>query len=172
MMCSVTPYFNISTLRSPLDAFISRAIPSVMVARGWLSPLYHGGLLSGSNHTTLRPFSIISRQLSSMVPKLKWFGLQQAGLSQECMIINPAGIGPLTNSKAIRCAKRFPIFAEMLIMPYPILFFVANHGQHSSAERFSIFAHSLFSNVSRFPAINILWASKAPLSINNGGKIG
>jgi hypothetical protein len=172
MMCSVTPYFDISPLRSPLDALISRAASSVTFARGWLSPLYMGGLFSGLTPTTFRPFAIISCMLSSIVPARKCEGLQHDGLSHECIITNPDGIAPLHSSKATRCAKRFPTFADMLIMPYPILFFVASHGQHSLSERLSIFAHSLFSKVSRFPTIAALWASKSPMSTNNGVKIG
>jgi len=173
MTSRLTPYFSQSNAVFSLEAFISRAWTSDNFAFPCSSPLRIGGLLAGFHPTTFRPFAIISRQLSSIVPIVKWSGLQQAGLSQECITTRPSGMAPLLISKTTLCASAFGKEPPRRIMPYPLLFLFASHGQHSVGERFSIFAHNLFSKVSCFPAINTLWASGAIMSNTNyGGSIG
>lgn len=159
-----TPYFLVKSLVRSFENFISLACISVSFAFGWFSPIWRGGLLSRLRPITLRPFAIISSKLLFIVPKLKWPGLQQAGLSHECIITIPHGISPFSNSKTNLWANFFGPLFGLRIMPYPLLFLFANQGQHSPSERFSIFAQSLFSKVSRFPAINKLWATGGLMS--------
>lgn len=152
------------SFRDFVDCFIAKTISSVKRAFGWVEPMCRGGLLSGFTTVTRLSFAAISCIFSNIVPKVKCAGLQQAGLSQECIITKPAGILPLVSSYTQRCASFLGALPPALIMPYPLLFLFASHNQHSFSERFSILAHSLFSKVSCFPAMTSLWVINTPKS--------
>ena len=154
-----------------LDSLMARTVSSLTVALGCDSPEKRGG--GFPPHLLLpRLFPSLSRMLSSCVPQDKCAGLQQEGLSQECITTRPSGILPLVKVYTILCANFLPVLASMLNKPYPLLFLVANQGQHSSASVTNTFAHNLFSSVSLFPTINTLWTTKAPMSTYKGGYFG
>lgn len=65
--------------------------------------------VSGIAPDPCRPFFIMSATLSLLLPRNKWLGFTQAGLSpsgQLCRTCAPSGIGPLCNSQEYLCVLR------------------------------------------------------------------
>lgn len=80
-----------------------------------------------------RPFEAQSRTLSACVPRNRWPGFTQDGLSQWWQTNSPSGIGPLVNCQETRWAYislRVPsVLDPALKAPYPVLNFPVCHSQ-------------------------------------------
>ena len=97
------------------------------------------------------PFAIMSRTLSSCVPRNRWFGFTHCGLSHECKTFIPSGIAPLCNSHDTRWAYSMPSpLRPAPIRPYlrfPFLSFKQLAVQTQQSPEVSTFAQNLSSSV-------------------------
>lgn len=102
--------------------------------------------------TPPRPFLIISKVLSCIVPQNKCAWLQHGGLSHECSTRKPSGIGPFSSAQAIWWAFKLTP-RPAVIRPYPNgCFAFAAHGQHSFSSPFWTFGQNRASRLARFLA--------------------
>lgn len=117
-----TPYILASVVAERSSTRIASTSSSVSFALGFKMPM---GL------ETL-PFAILSSLLSWFVPKKRWPGLKQGGLSQRCNTWRPAGISPLLIIQDNRCTKHSCANAGVRdVRPYPLGFRQPLHSQHS-----------------------------------------
>lgn len=79
-----------------------------------------------------RPFSHLSRLLSRTVPRKRWSGRIQGGLSQWWSTHSPSGIAPRASVHAYRCARQFLPFRR--ISPYPRALTAPVQTQHPSGD--------------------------------------
>ena len=126
--------------RCPKCALLSFRISSTIsqdnFAFGCCSPL-------GANECPIgrppreRPLLCRSALLSCWVPRNRWFGFTQGGLSQRCKTLSPGGIAPFASTQATRCARLRKPFGDChLSRPYPNASQRPNHRQQSvSAPR-------------------------------------
>ena len=116
------------------------------------SPYFNGG-------TPPRPFSIMSKVLSRIVPQNRCAELQHGGLSQECRTRAPSGIGPFSSAHAIWCAFKLTP-RPAVIRPYPNgCLASAIHGQHSLSAPFWTFGQNRFSRLARRLASPMIFVS-------------
>lgn len=78
-----------------------------------------------------RRLASMSALLSARVPRKRWSGRTQRGMSQRCSTQSPAGTGPLTSSHATRwAALRLDVATENA--PYPFSTMAPRQSQHPS----------------------------------------
>lgn len=79
------------------------------------------------------PFATMSETFSACVPRNRWAGFTQGGLSQTWQTAMPLGIGPFTSSQESRWARINPTSRPPLCnTPYPPWVCAPCHSQHSS----------------------------------------
>lgn len=82
-----------------------------------------------------RPLEIMSWVLSRLVPRNRWSGRTQGGLSHRWSTHRPTDIGPFAISHERRCAEMFlgrKVAEPRVKMPYPRRALAPRHSQHPS----------------------------------------
>lgn len=152
MVMDETPNRTARASAVPKSERIASTSASVSLDIPCCSPHFNGG-------TPPRPFSIMSKVFSRIVPQNRCASLQHGGLSHECKMRLPIGIGPFFSAHAIWCAFKL-IPRPAVIRPYPKgCFAFAIHGQHSLGAPFWTFGQKRLSRFARRSASLIIAVS-------------
>lgn len=114
---ALTPYLL------AIDRCLSPAAAAASISGIWCS--FRRAVCTVSPLTIKHPFASlplasISRVLSLWVPRKRWAGFTQPGLSHRCSTKSPGGISPLENSQETRCDRSGTLWADIMC-PYPFL---------------------------------------------------
>lgn len=112
--------------REPISACLTRRFNKRLISATSLSDNLDRPFLTPLRSPPL-PLRTLSAALSLSVPRKRWSGRTQPGLSQLCRTSRPGGTGPLTNSHATLCAKKS--LCPKPMRPYPSLILQASHSQ-------------------------------------------